>query len=220
MRIVLTHPYPATLKPFGNDSDPVSGALSMKATRAYIASLGTTGVLIGSSVLILVVVSALVAFRGWPGDGLNGLGVLGDDEPSLELSGPAVLAADAAPAAAAVAVAPAPGTAAAVAPTTASGTTPDTTPGAPSTGDTLTPPTGTAPGSAPAGGGGATGGGGGGGGDAVGGLTNDTADATEQTTRQLGDTVGGVNEQVGQGLSDTGETVSDVVRGLDDGLPR
>jgi hypothetical protein len=39
----------------------------MKASRAYIAGLGTTGVLIASFVLTLVVVSAIVAFNGVPG---------------------------------------------------------------------------------------------------------------------------------------------------------
>jgi hypothetical protein len=38
----------------------------MKATKAYIASLGTTGVLLGASLLMLAVVSAVVAFDGWP----------------------------------------------------------------------------------------------------------------------------------------------------------
>jgi hypothetical protein len=38
----------------------------VRATRAYIASLGTTGVLIASSLLLLALVSAIVAFRGWP----------------------------------------------------------------------------------------------------------------------------------------------------------
>ena len=59
----------------------------MKATRAYIASLGTTGVLVASSALLLVVVSALVAFNAWPGgdpiSGLKGL-VVDDNQPSLE----------------------------------------------------------------------------------------------------------------------------------------
>src|SRR4051812_45851868 len=81
----------------------------MKATRAYIASLGTTGVLVASSALLLVVVSALVAFNAWPGgdpiNGLKGL-VVDDNQPSLELSGPALVAANAAPAAGAVAAGP------------------------------------------------------------------------------------------------------------------
>lgn len=38
----------------------------MRATKAYIASLGTTGVLLGASILMLAVVSAVVAFDGWP----------------------------------------------------------------------------------------------------------------------------------------------------------
>ena len=38
----------------------------MKAGKAYITSLGTTGLLVASSVLLLVVVGALVAFDGWP----------------------------------------------------------------------------------------------------------------------------------------------------------
>src|SRR3954453_17003667 len=93
----------------------------MRATRAYIASLGTTGVLVASSALLLVVVSALVAFNAWPGgdpiSGLKGL-VVNDDRSQLELTGPARAAADAAPAAAAVAAAPPAGT---VAPARAAG---------------------------------------------------------------------------------------------------
>src|SRR3954451_18865194 len=38
----------------------------MRATKAYIASLGTTGVLLAASVLMLAVVSAVVAFDRWP----------------------------------------------------------------------------------------------------------------------------------------------------------
>ena len=38
----------------------------MRATKAYIASFGTTGVLLGASILMLAVVSAVVAFDGWP----------------------------------------------------------------------------------------------------------------------------------------------------------
>jgi hypothetical protein len=39
----------------------------MKATKAYIASLGTTGVLLAAAILMLAVVSAVVAFDRWPG---------------------------------------------------------------------------------------------------------------------------------------------------------
>jgi hypothetical protein len=38
----------------------------MKATKAYIASLGTTGVLLAAALLMLAVVSAVVAFDRWP----------------------------------------------------------------------------------------------------------------------------------------------------------
>ncbi len=38
----------------------------MRATKAYIASLGTTGVLLAASVLMLALVSAVVAFDEWP----------------------------------------------------------------------------------------------------------------------------------------------------------
>jgi hypothetical protein len=47
------------------------------ASRAYIAGIGTTGVLIGFALLMLAVVSALVAFRGWPGDAvMDGAGAV------------------------------------------------------------------------------------------------------------------------------------------------
>jgi hypothetical protein len=42
--------------------------MRVTVSRAYIAGIGTTGVLIGFALLILAVVSAIVAFRGWPGD--------------------------------------------------------------------------------------------------------------------------------------------------------
>jgi hypothetical protein len=43
----------------------------MRATKAYIASLGTTGVLLAASLLMLAVVSAVVAFDRWPGAGVT-----------------------------------------------------------------------------------------------------------------------------------------------------
>jgi hypothetical protein len=51
----------------------------LKASRAYIAGVGTTGVLIGSFLLLLTVGSALVAFQGVPGQATNG------DLSSIEL---------------------------------------------------------------------------------------------------------------------------------------
>jgi hypothetical protein len=38
----------------------------LKAGKAYISSLGTTGLLIASSLLLLVVVGTLIAFDAWP----------------------------------------------------------------------------------------------------------------------------------------------------------
>ena len=38
----------------------------MKASRAYIAGLGTTGVLLSFALLLLVVFGAILASRGWP----------------------------------------------------------------------------------------------------------------------------------------------------------
>src|SRR3954469_24698040 len=39
----------------------------MRARVAYISSLGTTAILVAAALLMLVLVGALVAFRGWPG---------------------------------------------------------------------------------------------------------------------------------------------------------
>src|SRR3954463_14846281 len=39
----------------------------MRARVAYISSLGTTAILVAAALLMLAVVGALVAFRGWPG---------------------------------------------------------------------------------------------------------------------------------------------------------
>src|SRR3954451_17574217 len=39
----------------------------MRARFDYISSLGTTAILVAAALLMLAVVSAIVAFRGWPG---------------------------------------------------------------------------------------------------------------------------------------------------------
>jgi hypothetical protein len=39
----------------------------MRATKAYLAGIGTTGILLACSLVLLTVGSALVAFQGWPG---------------------------------------------------------------------------------------------------------------------------------------------------------
>src|SRR5213082_3528757 len=40
---------------------------ALRATRAYITSVGTTGLLIASALMTLAVMSAFVAFNGFPG---------------------------------------------------------------------------------------------------------------------------------------------------------
>jgi hypothetical protein len=47
----------------------------MRARFAYISSLGTTAILVAAALLMLAVVSAIVAFRGWPGGSNHGGGV-------------------------------------------------------------------------------------------------------------------------------------------------
>src|SRR5881227_291587 len=46
----------------------------MRARVAYISSLGTTAILVAAALLMLAVVGAIVAFRGWPGQA-NAAGV-------------------------------------------------------------------------------------------------------------------------------------------------
>jgi len=62
----------------------------MKATKAYIASAGTTGLLLASSMSLLVLVGAILAFNGWPNSGLAEdveRFFVGDDEPSVLVPG-------------------------------------------------------------------------------------------------------------------------------------
>jgi hypothetical protein len=188
--------------------------------------LGTTGVLIASGLLLLVVVSTLVAFRGWPGDGLlDEIGSLAveEEKPTLALSGPEQIAADAVPAAAAVAAAAAPGTAAAAPGTggtagtaaAAPGLTPGSGGGGPETGvpggivqpDPPLPPT-DIPGQAP-------------GGPTPPGLPGSVQDVTEDLgsgtrglTGALGDSVGQVSPDLGRTVTETGAALSDIIEGL------
>ena len=204
----------------------------MRASRAYIAGFGTTGVLVGSALLLLVVVSTLVAFEGWPGtEFADDIGSLVVDEPDrLPVEGPVQVALNAAPAAAAVAQTPAPGSAAAAARALAGRARSEARPGLPSI------PTST---DAPDNGGfrDRTGDGGGGpppeptvqpdpGGllpetplsPQVNRLTDGLGDTTQGLTEGLGYTVGRLNPQLGQTLTDTGQTLSELVRSL--GEPR
>jgi hypothetical protein len=54
----------------------------MRARAAYISSFGTTSILLAGTLLMLALVSALVAFRGWP-ESASGLNV-----PSVPLEPP------------------------------------------------------------------------------------------------------------------------------------
>ena len=205
----------------------------MRASRAYIAGFGTTGVLVGSALLLLVVVSTLVAFQGWPGSGFaDDIGSLVVDEPErLPVEGPVQVALNASTAAAAVAQAPAPGSAAAtrtpVAPRTGTADPPGTVPATTfsgdhdrnagfnnrDAGDVGLPPVDPGPTPAP-------------GGllpegplsPQVNRLTDGLGDTTQGLTDGLGYTVGRLNPQLGQTLTDTGRGLSDLIRGL--GEPR
>ncbi len=183
----------------------------MRATRAYIFSLGTTSLLVASSFLILIVVSTIVAFDGWPGSGIadriERIVVGGDESPS-RISGPALVAVDAAPAAAAVAATPAP-----TAPAGAPGGAPGAggpvagipTPGG--GGGTTPAPTvsgGNPPGGNPPGGGS---------------LTDEVAGQVQQRTDQVGQTVSPISPELDKTVSDTGKALSDIVGGLPDVNP-
>ena len=205
----------------------------MRASRAYIAGVGTTGVLVASAVLLLAVVSTLVAFQGWPGTDLSDdvSSLVVDGPKRLEVDRPVQVARNAGPAAAAVADAPVPGTA-------ASGVSPavpaaDISSGPagrefpPTVGpEGTTPPDPNSP-QDDSGGGTPT--------EPVsepGGLllpdtplspqvrrvTDGLGDATEGLTDDLGTRVGQLNPQLGQTLTDTGEILADLLRGL--GRPR
>lgn len=81
----------------------------MKATRAYIASLGTTGVLLAASILMLTIVSTLVAFDGWPSGTLTERVdklTLNNRAPAIPVSATAASATTAAPGGAPAAGAP------------------------------------------------------------------------------------------------------------------
>ena len=182
----------------------------MRATKAYIASLGTTGLLLAFSASLLMLVGTLFAFDAWPGGGIRDAveSVLVDDDDgdTARVAGPEQVALDAAPAAVAVAGGPGAG-----APGGSGGS---------GGGGTTTPGTGGF-------GGGGDGTGGGtipGGGTPIPGTpsvdsgqgTDQVADSTQQLTGGLGDTVGEVSPDVGDTVSETGESLSDIVRDLPD----
>jgi hypothetical protein len=198
----------------------------MRASRAYITSLGTTSVLVASSLLMLVVFSTFVAFRAWPGDDVvNGLRdlIVDKNQSSLDLTGPAFLAAQAAPAAATVAASPPPGTpllaTGAGGPATSGplgpplGTTDSTPLGgttlpqsnpqqnsspSPAGGFVPTSPTTGLPPSAPD----------------VRPLTGSLSERTRRLTGSLGDALGRVTPKLGKTVSQTGQRLSQLLDGL------
>jgi hypothetical protein len=191
----------------------------MRATKAYIASLGTTGLLLAFAASLLILVGTLFAFDAWPGADIRDAvdSVLVDDD-DVEIAGPEQVARDASPAALAVASPPtgaAPGS---------TGGDLGGTGGAGGGGDAQSPGGSLGGGT---GGGGAPGGGvtpGGGGGTPLpqtpsvdtGQGTNQLADGTEQITNNVGNTVGQVNPNLGNTVTETGEALSGIVRDLPD----
>jgi hypothetical protein len=196
----------------------------MRATKAYIASLGTTGLLLAFSASLLLLVGTLFAFNAWPGadirDAVESVLVDDEDDP-VRVAGPEQVALDASPAALAVASAPGGSTA----PLGGAGT---------GFGDTGGTGGGGAGPGAP---GGDFVGGGGGGQTPTGGATppttgtpalpssptvdtdsgtNRLADGTQQLTNNVGDTVGQVSPQLGNTVTETGEALSGIVRDLPD----
>lgn len=204
----------------------------MRASRAYIAGVGTTGVLVASAVLLLAVVSALVAFQGWPGTDLSDdVSSLVVDAPNrLEVNGPVQVARNASPAAAAVADAPVPGTAAsgigAVVPfIDSSRAAAPQLPPPPGSADPLGPgdppvppdrfvPIARDPVDDPSGlllpDGPLT--------PQVRRVTDGLGDATQGLTDDLGNKVGALSPQLGETVTDTGRILADLLRGL--GRPR
>lgn len=197
----------------------------MRASRAYIAGFGTSSVLVGATLLLFLVVSALVAFKTWPESGLADAVsdlVVREESRALTVDGPTQVALDAASAAAAVGAAdvPLPTAGAVAAGAPASGIAPGGPPparGNPQTVTGLGPVTQSpspGPSSPPSsqGGGGAQGGSPTSG---VGGVTNGLGDTSQGLTDNLGGTVGGVSPELGKTVTDTGEALSDLVRGLE-----
>jgi hypothetical protein len=200
----------------------------MRASRTYIAGLGATGVLVSASILLLIVASTLVAFRGWPRGGLaddiSGL-VVGKDQPAVQLAGPQRVAADAASAARQVAARPAAGAAPASAASQASTGGPAAGLGAPGTGDNPAP--GVTPGPEEVSGGGGSTGGLGGSSPAppnaanppvrapgVNGITGGAGDTVRGLTDGVGRTVGGLNGQLGGSVQNTGRGIADLLNGV------
>ena len=198
----------------------------MRATRAYMASIGTTGLLVLSSILLLMVGSTLVAFNGWPGDGDGAQpeSVIVEAGRVVAAGGPeqvALVAASAADTVAAAPVASGEG-AAAVRGRSAQGDTLSgdvsvpSAPEAPTGPPAELPPAAVTPGDpgpAPSGG------------DDIlttllprqdVTLTDGVADGLESTTNLVGTGVlGTLSPELGQLVTGTGQALTDLVRSLD-----
>ncbi len=214
----------------------------MRATKAYIASLGTTGVLLASALSLLAIVGAIVAFNGWPSGGvaddIRRL-VVGDEEPSSLSAGAVSEAVDSASVTADAVVTDEPlgpdvddVVADFVPPSSLGPSTPGTTPGgdSPVTGapDVGGPGNGSPTTGAPDGGDGT----GGPVDQIVGSLpsipgvnpSNGTLLSTEPLTDGLSDTVNGTTDTLGgavggplgQTVDQAGDNLTDLVRGLPD----
>lgn len=203
----------------------------MRATRAYLASLGTTGLLVLAAFAILITASALLTFNGWPGGEASDRATPVLIDPGRGLppgTGPAQVAAEAGAVADDVAfvAAPADGGAGGEGDGTRPG---DGGPDGPGDGgpEDRTPDDGgldTPADPSPPGGGNPPGDNGGidlpGGGtllpDSGVSLTDGVADGVQSATDFLGaDAVAQVSPELGQVVTDTGQLLTDLVRALD-----
>ncbi|MEA2483178.1 MAG: hypothetical protein QOC55_1125 [Thermoleophilaceae bacterium] len=182
----------------------------MKATKAYIASLGTTGVLLAASILMLAVVSAVVAFNHWPNGNVSTRVqtlVLREKAAPIRVSSHsgapsatpltrAVAALGAVPRAGGPSAVAVPrfngraGTPAAGTPSAPSAPALPAAPSLPSTSPLIDPISN--PGTAAA----------------------QVADGVQSVTDSSGVSVGKVNEQLGQVVTQAGQTAADTVRAL------
>lgn len=204
----------------------------MSASRAYIAGLGTTGVLVASSILLLFVVGAVVAFNtSSVSDGIRQLeGLIVDRDEPVGLGGPALAAAEAAPTAGGVSARP-PASAAPARPREGTATAGSAAPASAGTAAPFAPRGGVPQGSpnprafrSPR----SLSGGGGRAqqrpspsrGPAISPTSELTRSAeslgqtTEGITTGLGDVVGGVDPRLGQTVKGLGQTTGQLVDGL------
>jgi len=194
----------------------------MRNTRALIAGLGTSGSLVAAAACAFLVASAVIAFKGWPGTGIEQAvdNLFVDDAPAVawDLPGTDQVAADAAVAAGAVAATP---TGPAFGP---AGSFPVL--GGSGSGSAGTPQSGGgSTGATPSGSGGATavvvagGSTGGGSGESIGILNpTTTAGGAGRTvtgiTNDVGNTVGAVSPELGKTVKRTGRELGTTVDGV------